>query len=148
MRKGQNYDERQILEQGRAYRWGFLAALLTFVLYYVLQECAGLQIDGYTMMISGIWMPLAVCMISQIVRNAYDYVDSATGRMTLSVIGVVGLGLLIYTILKACLWGGAFYRNDGITDQAGFLVMGGCMVLVCLVYWGKLLFNRKRFLGE
>lgn len=143
MRRSQVYDERQILERGKAYRYGFFAALLIFVLNYLLQECAWVKIDGYTVMISGIWMPLAVCLITLIVKDAYDYVDSTAGRSATAVFGMVGLGVLVYTILEVCLWGEGFYQDGVVTNQVGFLVMGFCMVLVCIVYWVKRYVSRN-----
>ncbi len=140
----EKYDERQILEQGRAFRWGFFAALMTFVLFYILQECLGLHIDGYTVFISGIWMPLSVCLILQIVKDAYDYVDSAAGRPIISAFGLVGLGVSGYTVLEAILGNEPLLYRDGmVTESTGRLVMGCCMVLVALVYWGKQLYNQK-----
>ena len=143
MRWNVNYDERQTLARGRAYRYGFIAAVLTFVLIYLVQDAAGIALHGSTVLKTGIMLPLTVCMLLMIFWDAYDYVGSTWGRTALSLYGIAGIGLLGYCLYQAVFVGQSFYTDGTVTAQAGHLLMGCCMVFIGAVYWIKQVRNKK-----
>ena len=139
-----NYDERQILARGKAYRYGFVAAVLTFVLIYLVQDAGGITLDGSTVLKTGIMLPLTVCMLLMILWDAYDYVDSTYGRTGLSFLGVAGLFLIGYCGYEVLFAGQSFYWDGTVTEHAGNLLMGCCMVFIGVVYWIKQIFDKQK----
>ena len=143
MRGEKRYDERQILARGKAYGYGFITAILTFVLIYVIQDAAGIGLDSVTVLDAGIWLPLTVCMLTMILKDAYDYVGSTYGRTALSLYGIAGVFLLGYSLYEVFFVGQSFYWDGMVTAQAGHLLMGCCMVFIGVVYWIKQFLNKK-----
>ena len=139
-----NYDERQILARGKACRYGFIAAVLTFVLIYLVQDAAGLALDGSTILKAGIMLPLTVCMLLMILWDAYDYVDSTYGRTGLSALGVAGILLIGYCLYEVLFAGQRFYWDGMVTEHVGNLLMGCCMVFIGVVYWIKQILDKQK----
>lgn len=144
----QVYDEKQLQDRGKVYQYSFFAALLTVAAAYFVTQALEVQINAYALFLFCMWIPLTTCLILLIWKNAYEGVGSTAGRTATAVLGAAGIFLVAYCVYEMIWQGERVFRDGMITRQAGPLFMGGCMMLVCAVYWIKQLHDRNRFPEE
>lgn len=143
MNEKKNYDERQILERGKAFRNGYLVLFLMIAVLLLLSE--GMDIippmDNYTFAMLSLWPSMLVCFITLIIKDAYDGISRSPGRVAASVFGLSGTVLLVVSILDitkgVAMW--------PLNEETVHLVVGISCLMICIVYWVKWWCNEKRF---
>ena len=144
--KKTEYDERQITEQGKAFKWGFYLMLLLLVIGFTILEVFRLDIMEYNTMFSiFIWPPYAVCVIIQIVKDAYTSANDNDLAMVMCIF------VTITGVLGICLTGFVLFTYaDGVPIilngklNIGGLVTGICLSAVGIVNWIHILLQRKK----
>ena len=87
-------------------------------------------------------------LIALIVKDAYDYINGDTGRLLLTLFGIVGLFILGTTLVRIAIGNESFLSNGALTDTVGHIFTGSCMVAISIVYWIKQHFNKKKFADD
>lgn len=146
MKADKIYDERQLLSRGTAFQAGFIAALLTIGGIHFLEDFTRLRMSSYSMLLASLWIPMSVCMIVLIVKDAYDGVNRAPGRAVFTIIGLTGAALCLLSLYHLLTDGTQILVQNGeIRDDAGNLFTALCMITVSLIYWWKQYSNNKKF---
>ncbi len=132
----EHYDERQKLERGKAFQWGFFACILTDAALCLL-TIYGVEFAAYTLFIFAIWPPAAVCITQMILRDAYEGIQASGGKVAMTVSLLCGLLLVIRTFTggKELITGGV------LANGAAILCTGLCLTLIGVVYWWKQLWD-------
>ncbi len=143
MRCSRGFDEKQMMDRGTSYKYGFFTALFASFLIWGSQEIFEFRLEAGACGLMMIWIPLTVCVASFILKNAYDRIHENSGRCLFTVFGLAGLFMLgMRTVFL--LNGRDVLMADGeLTDVIGYMFVGGCMVALSLIYWGKQLWDRK-----
>lgn len=148
MKGSQVYDEKQLQDRGKVYQISFVAALLSIACAFFVTQVLELKISGYALFLFCMWIPVVVCLILLIWKNAYEGVDSKAGRITISVVGAGGVMLVVSSLWELCSGQDALFRDGVLEDRTGTLFAGVCMVIVCCVYWLKQYVNKKNIVEE
>lgn len=129
------FDEKQLIDRGKAFQSGFITAMITIVLVFLATDTWGVSLSRYTTFLICLWTPLGECMVALILKDAYDSVNGAPGRVIMTVF--VATGLLLLALTAAHLMGGqeTLLEAGVLTDTAGHLFTGICMTVVGVVYW-------------
>ncbi|MCD7917865.1 MAG: hypothetical protein LUF84_05350 [Clostridiales bacterium] len=135
----EQFDERQRLERGRAFQWGFFACILTDGALCLLTTY-GVAFAPYTLFTFAIWPPATVCITQMILRDAYERVQASGGKIGMTVSLLCGL-LLVMSVL---VWDEALMTGGVLVNGAAFLCTGLCFVLIGVVYWCKQLWDWLR----
>lgn len=135
MDNGNVFDEKQILDRGKAFQIGFAAALLTICAMQFAVSVLGLRIDAEARFLITLQIPLNLCLMMLIVKDAYECVNVSAGRAVMSIYGAAGLFILISTLVYLMQGKLRFLRNGYLTETIGHICTGGCMLLTCAVYW-------------
>ncbi|MCD8127290.1 MAG: hypothetical protein LUD82_07530 [Clostridiales bacterium] len=133
----ERYDERQKLERGKAFQWGFFACILTDAALCLLMTIYGVEFATYTLFIFAIWPPVTVCITQMILRDAFEKVRSSSGKVAVTVALLYGL-LLVVRILVP---GEALMTGGVLANGAAILCTGLCLTLIGVVYWWKQLWD-------
>ena len=75
MRNDNNHDERQIIERGKAFQIGFMTAIVLSLVTYLLTGLFDIRISAMTVFGIQTTMPIMICMMAMILKNAYDPVN-------------------------------------------------------------------------
>ena len=148
MRSSKVYDEKQLQDRGKVYQISFVTALLTIACAFFVTDVLEWNISSYALFLFCMWIPVAVCLILLIWKNAYEGVGSNAGRITLSVVGAGSVLMVVTSLWLLCSGEDALFRDGMLTDRAGTFFAGICMVIICCAYWLKQLYDRKRFTEE
>ncbi len=132
----EQFDERQKLERGKAFQWGFFACYLTAAALCQLTTY-GVEFATYTLFIFAIWPPAAVCITQMILRDAYEGIQASGGKVAMTVSLLCGLLLVIYVFVR----NEALMTNGVLVNGAAFLCTGLCIALIGVVYWCKQLWD-------
>lgn len=138
MKRNSEFDEKQQLERGKAYRNGFFTLLALLLVSFFISDGLELHwLDSASLFHIFFWVSFAVCAITMIVKDAYDGISGSSGRVALSIIGIAGLAVLVTTCIELA-------RNQTSWDSCiGMVVMGLCGITTSVVYWAKKISNRK-----
>ncbi|MCD8341295.1 MAG: hypothetical protein LUC87_03955 [Clostridiales bacterium] len=136
----EQFDERQKLERGKAFQWGFFACILTDAALCLLTTY-GVAFTPYTLFVFAIWPPAAICITQMILRDAFEKVQSSGGKIAVTVALLYGL-LLVMRIL---IPGEALMTGGVLANEAAILCTGLCLTLIGVVYWCKQL---RSWLGQ
>lgn len=145
MKKGQYYDEKQLQDRGKVYQISFFVAILVFFALYLITGIAEISISELSRILIGMWVPITVCLILMISKNAYEGVGSKVGGITTSVLGAGGIYSIVTTVIKMMREHTGFWSDSMINDYVGWFVMGSCMIAVCAAYWIRYGINKKKF---
>lgn len=148
MKYSNNYDEKQLIDRGKAFQTGFLAAILTICALYFITDAIGFKMSSYAAFLISLWIPLMTVFIALIIEDAYDGVNSAPGRVVLTLLGMAGLFLVGASALQIVFGKETLLDNGVLTDSAGRIFSGICMMVICIIYWIKQYLNSKEFEEE
>lgn len=137
--KKTKFDEKQLLDRGKAYRNGLLAAFISMILYLILNEETADIIDTYHCIMICIWITLSVTLITMIVKNAYDGVTEKPGIIFFAVFGICGI------IITACVTIMSMISMETIYSKISQLFSGICMILTSIIYWIVFFLNSKKY---
>ncbi len=134
------FDERQILERGKAWRNGYLSLAAAVLAFYFIKDCfeVRLPMNDFSVVMACIWVSAVVFCVTMIVRNAYDGVSDGRNAVAVSAMGAVGLFVLASEIVKGLEGTFVFYSS------AGTVITAASLLTICAVYWVKRLRDRKR----
>lgn len=145
MRKKQHYDEKQLQDRGKIYQISFFIAIMVFVAMYLVTGAAEIAVSEYTRLMVCLWVPVSVCIILMIAKNAYEGVGSTAGRVAAPVLGAAGIYQLVVNMIEMVQNRTGFWSDHMINDYVGSMLMGLCMVCVCAAYWIQYYRNKKKF---
>lgn len=139
------YDERQIAEQGKSFRNGFITAVAYMMLLSVL-DTYGVRFEEFSdPMYIGIALCGAVTAITMIIKDAYDTFNMKnTGKITASILIIGGI-LGIIARLRIVFSTNSPLFLDGNVVKGGFisLVVGFALISIGAAYWGKCFYDKK-----
>lgn len=132
----QDFDERQLLERGKAFRNAFFTALFDVLILYALNEFAGLKfIDPEFICYFLIWTSAAVFLHTAIRHDAFETPnDMGEGRMLVIIWGVCGAFLLLSTVLRTAAYLGLPKEERDIGDLLNTIVTALCMLSILISY--------------
>lgn len=148
MRNKCQFDEKQIFDRGRAFQAGFLAAIITTCATYFLTDVCGVSITSFSLFLISLWIPITVCFILLITKDAYEDVNSSIGKTILSIYGVAGLFILGSTLFSIFIGKEYFLKNGTFSDSLGHIVTAICMIITCVIYWVKRCINARKYRDE
>ncbi len=146
--KKTNFDERQIIDRGKAFQIGFIVALVSIALVFLATDAFEFKIDTFTSFIVTIWTPMTACFIMLIAKDAYEGINQTGGRIIISVLGFCGVFMLISKIILLLTNRSYFIENGIITENIGHIFQGLCMTVIFIVYWVKQYINKKNYPDE
>ncbi len=132
----QDFDERQLLERGKAFRNAFYTALFDVLILYALNEFAGLKfIDPEFICYFLIWTSVAVFLHTAIWYDAFEAPnDTGEGRMVVIIWGVCGAFLLLSTVLRTAAYLGLPKEERDIGNLLNTVVTALCMLSIFITY--------------
>ena len=145
MKNKKGYDEKQVMDRRFAYQCAFFTSMLMLLFVYMLVSVFGIRINVHVGFIVCWWIPVFVCFIVMIVKDAFDCVHAGTGKIILTLIGCAGLILLVSTAVNVISGKEQVFENSGITNSFSYLLSGACMIIICIAYWTKQYVNRKKY---
>lgn len=148
MKSNNNYDEKQIIDRGKAFQYGFISALLTICAVYFITDVIGFKMSSYAIFLVILWIPIMITFIALIIKDAYDGVNCTSGRVILTILGIAGLCIIVMSALRIISRKETFIYSGMLTDSAGQIFSGICMIVISIVYWLKQYFNSKEFKNE
>ncbi len=134
MRNDNNHDERQIIERGKAFQIGFMTAIVLSLVTYLLTGLFDIRISAMTVFGIQTTMPIMICMMAMILKNAYDPVNKRIAPILSGIFSVLGLYLVLFSVGRVFLGQGSFVRDGVVTDTTGFIVVGMSMIGTGIVY--------------
>lgn len=141
----QNFDEKQRVDRGKAFQSGFITAIGSIALLWILTDLLSVQFTPYSAFLICIWIPLAECTIALILRDAYDGVNGRPGKVVVSALGATGLFIVVFSLAHLAWGDEVLLQGRLVTNTAGLLFSGLCMAAVAGVYWGKQWQNKKEY---
>lgn len=148
MKENNNYDEKQIIDRGKAFQYGFIAAMLTTCGVYFYTDALEFKMDSYAAFLIRLWIPITITFIALIVKDAYDGVNSTPGRIVFTIFGMAGLFLVGVSFMRIVSGKEAFLDSGTLTEVAGIIFSGICMIIVSIIYWVKQYLNSRKFIEE
>ena len=133
MRNG-TFDERQIVERGKSFQIGFFTAILLSLAVFFATGVLDIRIESMTVFIIQTSLPIMVCMMAMILKNAYDPVNKRIAPILSGIFSVLGLYLVLFSVGRVFLGQGSFVRDGVVTDTTGFIVVGMSMIGTGIVY--------------
>lgn len=66
-------------------------------------------------------------------------------EMVLTILGIVGLSMIVSAVIRIAIWKKVLINNGMITDTVGYIFNGVCMLTMSMVYWIKQYLNKKSY---
>lgn len=126
------FDERQMLARGKAYKVGFFTLLIYGAICTVLQA-VGLQwFDGLLREVIGIVIGVGSFAIVAILNDAYIGFNENTGYTigVMTLIGLLNLGSAIIGIITDGLW-----KDGKVTTTIVNLLISFLFLVILMTYW-------------
>ncbi len=137
------YDEKQIIERGKSFQYAFICSIIVNIFIYLLSDFIGIGFDNGAICLINIGLPIAVYMLSMIIKNGYDGVSNAGEKLNVSALGGCGVALLIIYLPDIISREKFLIKNATVTESAGALLIGILILMVVLVYWIKKYIEKK-----
>jgi len=137
------YDEKQIIERGKSYQYAFIGAIVVNIIIYLLSDFVGIGFSNGTICLLNIGLPIAIYMLSMIIKNGYDGVSNAGEKSNISALGGCGVALLIIYLPDTISGKKLLIDNAIITESAGALLVSVLTLVLVLVYWIKKYIDKK-----
>lgn len=144
-----DFDEKQLIDRGKAYQTSFFVSLLTVFALFFVTDFLEVPIERRTLFMLALWIPITVCLVLLIFSDAYRGVHTPSWKSSVLslAMGLDGLVLITLTVIDMVGGGTGPIENGGLTNAAGYLVCGACLVVIGVTYWIKQ-HDSKRMLGD
>ena len=128
------YDERQIAEQGKSYKYGFFTALIICALHLVF-DMAGIDhhLEKSVMLLIIIVVPVAVAATHMILHDAYFQLNENRKFMTIS-LAIIGICNLFFAIKEIA--DGKFIVDGVVTFLGACNLIAALMLFYIIVILG------------
>ena len=136
------YDEKQIIERGKSFQYAFICAIVVNIIIF-LSYFVGVGFANGAICLINIGLPIAIYMLSMIIKNAYDGVTNAGEKLNISAMGGCGVALLIIFLPDIISGKKLLIDNAMITESAGALLISILILVVVLVYLIKKHIEKK-----
>jgi hypothetical protein len=143
--KCESFDEKQMFDRGTSFRIGFITSLCMTALNFFVTDVFEISIDKYASFLIMIWVPLTVCSVLLILKDAYSGKDSARGNFFFLIYGAAGLFIILYSLFEIFSRGDSLIKAGVVTSIAGRLAEGICILLTCIIYFAKQFYNSKKY---
>lgn len=134
MKKTSEYDERQIAEQMKAYRCGFIVSMVLISLMHLLTDSFEMQIDVEAAIRICFWIPITVVGILVIINDAY--MIKGWQIFMLHLLGIWGVLSAVGCIYILC-------HSGEVQEGISLTVTGLCWAVADVVYIIKRRQNEK-----
>lgn len=126
------YDERQTIARGKAYKAGFFTLLIYGAICTVLQSMGMNWYDGLLREVVGMVLGVGVFVVIAILNDAYLGFNENTGYSIgiLTLIGLLNLGCGIMGIITNGLW-----KDGKATTSIVNLLISLLFLVVVVTYW-------------
>ncbi len=145
MRKRQNeYDERQQIERGKAFRNAFYSLLGSLIICCLINTPFKTPIlNSLAVMVFPSMISLSVLITTCILRNAIDGLNYKNGFKWLSLVFSVG-GIYYVVISVITLAENPLIIDGVLSPSVPMAFMGICLIEVCIVYWIKHFIDHRK----
>lgn len=125
MKEKCEYDERQILERGKAFRRGYISLAVAMLVCFFIKDCFELNfMDDASVMLTCLWVSVVITSVTMIVKNAYEGIYEGRNAIVVSGMGVAGAFVVLTEIIKGLRGNFVFYSDAGaISCGIGLLVI-------------------------
>lgn len=137
------YDEKQIIERGKSFQCAFISAIVVNIIIYLLSDFAGMDFTNDAICLINIGLPIAIYMLSMIIKNGYDGVSNTGEKLNISALGGCGVALLIVYLPDIISGKKLLIDNAMITESACALLISILTLVVVLAYWIKKHIEKK-----
>lgn len=131
-----NYDERQIIARGFAFKYAYLTVLIIGIILWLLDEFVlSVRVPTQLMFSIPLWISMVVLYYYTIMKDAFEGLRSFAGlRLIAFLMGIAGI-LLVVSTLYDLISGQKHLTEDGfISITAGSLVSGLSMLVIMTTY--------------
>ena len=137
------FDERQILERGRAFRNAYLTLAGTLLLMFLMNDGFELYIfDGLALFDISIMLSLAVFGCTAVLHDAFDSYDRVSNGVPI-IFGIYGVISVIMSIVHIVKGDPLIEESGVIGSEIIFLFTGLCFASVGIAYLIKRARDKK-----
>ena len=138
--KNKQFDERQLLARGKAYKWAVLAFIIELAVWCILQEVAGFSAAPLGELLMLLMPPFVTFMTISIFEDAYDPMNSKPGMIIFSFMLIVSVIMFWMKIREHAV----LIEGKRITEDGGLVVLYAGWVISGIVYWIKYIIDTKK----
>ena len=142
------YDERQLIERGKAFQYAFYAVIISNVIIYILSGFLDINLTNDTLFLLNVVIPITTYVVSMICKNAYDGTKKFGEELNVCNLGGCGVGLILTKLPIITLRNILLVQDKTITDTAGVLFTGTMMIVVFSVYWIKRYIDKNKYVDS
>ncbi|HEX3037958.1 MAG TPA: DUF6773 family protein [Oscillospiraceae bacterium] len=144
MRNSGNYDERQLIEQGRVFKQAFFLLSILIVVNGFLNQIVGIVwADDYCSEFILLIISAFYATIRLICKDAYNNMDCSKINIQLILVGVLGLLQLCSNAIDIATGKTSFILKGRLTIHGVWIFLGSGMLLICFVHLVKVLKDKK-----
>ena len=125
----QDFDEKQLIDRGIAFKWGFITALISIIGMFALTDIFELQITNYAQYLITFWIPCGITFIILILKDAYEAVNTRNGRIAILFFTFAAVILLMTSIAQNTIHEetlGLYADNEGMYIGKSSFGLGYC----------------------
>lgn len=130
---GAQFDERQIVARGKAYRYAFFTVLIYLLAWGLFELAAGIRLwDTYTGCFLGVFLSVTVFAVVAILNDAYFAVNEkpATYLGLSALIAILNLGTGVWNLYDG---DEPIIENGVLTYHSVNLLVGGMFLIILIV---------------
>ena len=125
------FDERQLLERGRGFKYGFITSILTTLAVFCITDLFEIYLPPRLILAVCIWLPLTVSTVYMITKQAYDGITDYRGMVLFTFLGIMAVILFAVTLIS----GDPLSDGGKLTNVGASFVTSACCVVIAVVYW-------------
>lgn len=138
MKKQTEYDEKQQIDRGNAYKNSYVILLILLFIDYLIKDIFKINwLNSKSTFMILFWVSVSVCEITIITKNAYDGISDHSGRIFLLFQGIFGLAILSISLIQIQI------NEETLYSAFGSIFMGVCCIIICAVYWIKVIRDKN-----
>lgn len=144
MKNSGKYDEKQLYDRGKCFQISLIVALLCIFVSFFVTDVLGIKISSYTIFSFCLCVPMGVCVILFILKDAFDHVNDNTVKF-FSILWCLFMFLLSCLNLFQIMFGGeSLWLDISIAE----MIMCTFFFAIVAVYFIKKHLNNKKFKEE
>lgn len=132
-----NFDERQNIERGKAFKWAFITAIASLFVFMIIEDALELcKFDTYSIFLITFWLSFAVCMTYLISKDAFDGINqtknpNGTLMIIYFIISIAMISMSVFDFISTDTTN-FFIENGIISHNISYIICASAMLEVAV----------------
>lgn len=145
MKNSEKYDEKQIYDRGKCFQVSLFVAIVCVFVSFFVTEVLGIAISSYIIFSFCMCIPMTVCIVLFILKDAFDNDKDNTAKFFLLIWCLFEFLIAVLNLSHIMFGDESLMKKDEISMIIVYMIPAICLIVIAVAYFIKKYLNKRSF---